>query len=49
MSELMVLNFGRPMQLLRSEVNLFQGLTVYVRDSFLALDSVIMNVDFVKS
>ena len=31
-SELMVSDFSRPMQLIRGEVNRFRGLTVYVRD-----------------
>ena len=35
-SELTVPGFGRPMQLLRGDVDRFQGLTVYVRVDFLA-------------
>ena len=35
-SELMFLSFGRPMQLLRSEVDRFRGLVVNVRDGFSA-------------
>ena len=35
-SELMVPDFGRPMQLLKGEVNRFRRLAVYVREDFLA-------------
>ena len=34
--ELMVLGFGKPMQLLRGEIDRFRELTVYVRDVFSA-------------
>ena len=45
----MVPGFGRPMQLLRSEVDRFRGLAIYVCDGFSAIASVVMSVDVVKS
>ena len=35
-SELMVPNFGRQMQLLKGEIDWFRGLTLYVRECFSA-------------
>ena len=48
-SDLMVLGFDRPMQLLTGEVDRFRGLAVYVRDGFWHIDSVVISVDVVTS
>ena len=48
-SELIIPGLGRPMQLLRGEVDRFQCLAVYVRDGFSPHESEVMSVDVVKS